>query len=100
MFADDPLADDAAQVCARDITEVMADLGLFRHPCRALRVAHHSACSLQHGQQIRATPKDLLAAAGFGAGARDSHLCCGPAGTYNLMQPAIRRIEAPQGRHA
>ena len=93
MFADDPLADEAAQVAAlaRDITEVMADLGLTA-PTHAepLRVAYHSACSLQHGQQIRAAPRDLLAAAGFTVlEPRDSHLCCGSAGTYNLLQPAI-----------
>jgi glycolate oxidase iron-sulfur subunit len=45
---------------------------------------------LQHGQQIRAAPRDLLAAAGFTVlEPRDSHLCCGSAGTYNLLQPAI-----------
>lgn len=93
MFAHDPLAADAAQVAAlaRDITEVMADLGL-REPGHAepLRVGYHAACSLQHGQQIRATPKELLAAAGFTVlEPRDAHICCGSAGTYNLMQPAI-----------
>ena len=93
MFANDPRAEDAARVAAlaRDITEVMADLGLSdaRH-AEPLRVAYHSACSLQHGQQIRATPKDLLADAGFTVlEPKDSHICCGSAGTYNLMQPAI-----------
>ena len=93
MFAHDPLAADAAQVAAlaRDITEVMADLGL-REPGHAepLRVGYHAACSLQHGQQIRATPKELLAAAGFTVlEPMDAHICCGSAGTYNLMQPAI-----------
>ncbi|WP_199257409.1 glycolate oxidase subunit GlcF [Paracoccus binzhouensis] len=93
MFADDPLAADAARVAAlaKDITEIMADLGL-REPGHAepLRVGYHAACSLQHGQQIRATPKELLAAAGFTVlEPKDAHLCCGSAGTYNLMQPAI-----------
>ncbi|MFV0301575.1 MAG: glycolate oxidase subunit GlcF [Paracoccus sp. (in: a-proteobacteria)] len=94
MFRDDPaLADDAARVSglARDITEVMADLGLT-DPGHApgLRVAYHAACSLQHGQQIRATPKELLSQAGFSVvEPKDSHLCCGSAGTYNLLQPAI-----------
>ena len=55
-----------------------------------LRVAYHAACSLQHGQQVRAEPKALLKAAGFEVvEPRDSHLCCGSAGTYNLLQPAI-----------
>ncbi|KRW96736.1 glycolate oxidase subunit GlcF [Paracoccus sp. MKU1] len=93
MFAHDPLAEDAARVAAlaKDITEVMADLGL-REPGYAepLRVGYHAACSLQHGQQIRATPKELLAAAGFTVlEPKDAHICCGSAGTYNLMQPAI-----------
>ena len=68
MFADDPLAADAARVAglARDVTELMAELGL-RPPAAAtgLRVAYHSACSLQHGQQVRTQPKALLKAAGF-----------------------------------
>ena len=93
MFAGGPLADDAAQVAAlaRDITEVMADLGLdgATH-AEPLRVAYHSACSLQHGQQVRAAPKDLLAAAGFTVlEPKDSHICCGSAGTYNLLPPEI-----------
>jgi len=93
MFAHDPLAADAARVAAlaRDITEVMADLGL-RGPGHAqpLRVGYHAACSLQHGQQIRGAPKELLAAAGFTVlEPKDAHICCGSAGTYNLMQPAI-----------
>ncbi|MBV0890949.1 glycolate oxidase subunit GlcF [Paracoccus sp. Z118] len=93
MFAGDPLEADAARVAAiaKDITEVMGDLGLTE-PTHAepLRVAYHSACSLQHGQQIRALPKDLLKAAGFDVvEPRDPHICCGSAGTYNLLQPAI-----------
>lgn len=93
IFENDPLADDAARVAAlaKDITEVMADLGLSDAThAKPLRVAYHSACSLQHGQQIRATPKELLAAAGFTVlEPKDSHICCGSAGTYNLMQPEI-----------
>lgn len=93
MFAGEPLAADAAQVAAlaRDVTEVMADLGLSDAAhAQPLRVAYHAACSLQHGQQIRAAPKDLLRAAGFEVvEPRDPHLCCGSAGTYNLLQPAI-----------
>jgi glycolate oxidase iron-sulfur subunit len=59
-------------------------------PARGLRVAYHAACSLQHGQQIKTHPKALLKAAGFEVvEPRDAHLCCGSAGTYNLMQPAI-----------
>jgi glycolate oxidase iron-sulfur subunit len=57
---------------------------------RGLRVAYHAACSLQHGQQIKTHPKTLLKAAGFEVVEPvDAHLCCGSAGTYNLMQPEI-----------
>jgi glycolate oxidase iron-sulfur subunit len=70
----------------------MAEIGL-RPPVAGipeLRVAYHSACSLQHGQQVREEPKALLKAAGFVVvEPRDAHLCCGSAGTYNLLQPAI-----------
>ncbi|SPJ25760.1 glycolate oxidase subunit GlcF [Palleronia abyssalis] len=56
----------------------------------ALRVAYHAACSLQHGQKVKGAPKTLLARAGFEVvEPKDSHLCCGSAGTYNLMQPEI-----------
>ncbi|VDS07822.1 Lactate utilization protein A [Paracoccus haematequi] len=93
MFAGDPLEADATRVAglAKDITEVMADLGLSDAThAPPLRVGYHAACSLQHGQQIKATPKELLADAGFTVlEPRDSHICCGSAGTYNLMQPAI-----------
>lgn len=93
MFRDTPLAADAARVgaLAKDITEVMSDLGLKdASHAEPLRVAYHAACSLQHGQQIRSAPKDLLKAAGFQVvEPKDSHICCGSAGTYNLMQPEL-----------
>ncbi len=65
-----------------------------RHPTAEgegkIRVAYHAACSLQHGQKVRAVPKTLLTRAGFEVvEPADSHLCCGSAGTYNLMQPVI-----------
>ncbi|MBZ9603269.1 glycolate oxidase subunit GlcF [Phyllobacterium chamaecytisi] len=93
MFRNDPLAANAGRVAAlaKDISEMIADIGL-RDASHAepLRVAYHAACSLQHGQQIRSAPKDLLKAAGFQVvEPRDSHICCGSAGTYNLLQPAV-----------
>lgn len=61
-------------------------------PAGSLRVAYHAACSLQHGQQVRTFPKDLLKRVGFEVvEPRDAHLCCGSAGTYNLMQPEISK---------
>src|SRR5690606_2788612 len=56
----------------------------------ALTVAYHSACSMQHGQKIDAEPRALLARAGFDVvGVPEGHLCCGSAGTYNLLQPEL-----------
>jgi glycolate oxidase iron-sulfur subunit len=91
MFAGHALADEAAAVAAiaRDVSEVLMKLDL---PEGAMghRVAYHAACSLQHGQQIKTYPKELLKKAGFKVvEPADSHLCCGSAGTYNLMQPEI-----------
>ncbi len=116
MFRNDPLAEDAAQVSrlARDVSEVLVELldgieaGVAANAAKVgiagtdavspegaegagpVRVAYHAACSLQHGQKIKAHPKTLLKAAGFEVvEPADSHLCCGSAGTYNLMQPVI-----------
>lgn len=92
MFRTTPLAGQAAAVAALacDVTELLARLQPQGRAPVPLRVAYHAACSLQHGQKIRTAPKDLLAAAGFAVvEPADSHLCCGSAGTYNLLQPAI-----------
>jgi len=93
MFRSEPLAADAARVSAiaRDVSEVMAELGLTDAThAPGLRVAYHAACSLQHGQKITTHPKALLKAAGFTVlEPAEGHLCCGSAGTYNLMQPEI-----------
>jgi glycolate oxidase iron-sulfur subunit len=94
MFRDDPdLAEPASKISAlaRDVTELMTEIGL-QPPCQQTgqRVAYHSACSLQHGQQVKQQPKRLLEAAGFVVcDVPDGHLCCGSAGTYNLLQPEI-----------
>ena len=59
-------------------------------PEPGLTVAYHSACSLQHGQQITTEPKALLRKAGFRVvEPPEGHLCCGSAGTYNMLQPEI-----------
>lgn len=92
MFRNAPEAEAAKWVSdtAMDITEVLAKLAMPKGTGNGMRVAYHAACSLQHGQQIKTLPKNLLRAAGFEVvEPADSHLCCGSAGTYNLMQPEI-----------
>ncbi len=92
MFRNDPLAEDAARVSkvAMDVSELLMMLEVPEGADKKTVVAYHAACSLQHGQQIKTFPKDLLKRAGFTVvEPADSHLCCGSAGTYNLMQPEI-----------
>ncbi len=92
MLRLEPEAEDAAEVSAlaRDVSEVLVELGVESPEPKGLRVAYHAACSLQHGQQIKDHPKALLKKAGFEVvEPADSHMCCGSAGTYNLMQPEI-----------
>lgn len=94
MFRNDPeMAEKAARVSAiaKDVSEVLVEMELpLTGQVPALRVAYHAACSLQHGQQIKDHPKTLLRRAGFEVKEpADGHLCCGSAGTYNLMQPEI-----------
>lgn len=94
MLRNDPAyAERAAQVSglAKDITEFLTGLDLGA-PVRpgGLTIAYHSACSMQHGQKITRQPKDLLKAAGFTVkDVPEGHLCCGSAGTYNILQPEI-----------
>src|SRR6056297_2763319 len=77
---------------AMDVSELLMQLDLPEGADRDMTVAYHAACSLQHGQQIKTYPKDLLKRAGFTVvEPADSHLCCGSAGTYNLMQPTISK---------
>ena len=99
LLADDPAyAGKAARVAAlaRDVTEYVAGLGLAFAAPRPLVVAYHAACTLQHGQKIVEPPKALLRRAGFEVrNPAESHLCCGSAGTYNILHPetaaALRR---------
>jgi len=110
LLRDDPdYAAKAARISAatRDLAEV---LGEFRdtlaartaelhaqhthlaHSTRALRIAWHPPCSLQHGQQLNGHVETVLQAAGVNVlRCADSHLCCGSAGTYSILQPALSR---------
>jgi glycolate oxidase iron-sulfur subunit len=74
-----------------DIVELVGKLGLAGAKApRRLRVAYHSACSMQHGQKIKRQPVELLRAAGFEVVEPiEPHLCCGSAGTYNMLQSGI-----------
>ncbi len=93
MLRNDPVyAAKAAKVSSltKDISEYLAKLGVTSAVPRPLTVAYHSACSLQHGQKVHREPKDLLAACGFVVKeVPEAHLCCGSAGTYNILQPEI-----------
>jgi glycolate oxidase iron-sulfur subunit len=94
MFRADPAMKDKAErvsAATKDVTEYLTDIGVaapVRDP--GLTVAYHSACSMQHGQKITDLPKTLLSRAGFKVvSPPEGHLCCGSAGTYNLLQPEI-----------
>lgn len=90
---DSAFAADAAKVSAlaKDITEYVAGLELATTARQDdIVVAYHSACSLQHGQKITGLPKELLSKNGFVVkDVPESHLCCGSAGTYNILQPEL-----------
>lgn len=94
MFRNEPVAADAKRVSeiALDVSEVLMQLELPEGENQNIVVAYHAACSLQHGQQVKTFPKDLLKRAGYTiVEPSDPHLCCGSAGTYNLMQPEISK---------
>jgi glycolate oxidase iron-sulfur subunit len=92
---DPEYAEKAAKLAglARDITEFLVgyDLGAPRR-WSSLRIAYHSACSMQHGQRIIEEPKTLLRKAGFTVlDIPESHICCGSAGVYNILQPDLAK---------
>ncbi len=93
MFRNDPsLADKAARISAMayDVSEIAERLDLKAGAAPRLRVAYHAACSLQHGQKITREPVAALERAGFEVLAvPEGHICCGSAGTYNLLQPEL-----------
>lgn len=98
LLKDDPARAAAARRIAglaRDVSEVLETLELRPDGrARGREIAYHDACSLRHGQRVGA-PKRLLAKVGFTVREpRDPHLCCGSAGTYNMLQP---ELSAPLG---
>ncbi len=94
MFREDPhlkaFAEDVSRR-TKDISELLTELGMGTAKApEKLVVAYHSACSLQHGQKLGGVPRKLLADVGFEIrDPAEGHLCCGSAGTYNLMQPEL-----------
>ena len=105
IFRHDPeLADKARAVTAlvRDVSEVVADLGLGEATnAKGLKVAYHDACSLQHGQKVVEAPRQLLTEAGFEVvEVPEAHICCGSAGTYNMLQPKLaQQLQARKAEH-
>jgi len=93
MLRSDPAyAEKAARVSAlaQDVTEYLSRIDLPPATPRGVTVAYHPACSLQHGQKVAEAPKRLLAEAGYQVRVpHEAHLCCGSAGTYNILQPDI-----------
>ncbi len=88
---DDQYADKARAISekAKDITEFLGEADIVGR-ASSIRVAYHSACSMQHGQELKTQPQALLRKAGFDVvEVPEGHLCCGSAGTYNILQPEI-----------
>ncbi len=96
LLADDPrYADRASRVSAlaRDVSEIIAgedSAGCLQRPETRTRIAFHSPCTLQHGQGLDGRVEKILQEAGFElTTVADSHLCCGSAGTYSILQPGL-----------
>ena len=91
---DPAYADKAKKVSAlaKDISEILRDENLSKLALKvpALKVAFHSPCTLQHGQQLNGVVEQILANTGFSlTDVQDAHLCCGSAGTYSILQPKL-----------
>jgi len=87
-------ANKAARISAltRDLSEILSseDIDAFAHTGRGIRVAYQSSCTLQHGQKLGGAVEALLQRCGYElTPVADSHICCGAAGTYTLLQPEL-----------
>ncbi|WP_420403786.1 glycolate oxidase subunit GlcF [Nisaea sp.] len=93
LRGDKAYAEKAARIAAKakDVTEILTEIGLPETAAGdGMRVTYHSACSMQHGQKIKSLPQALLRKAGFAVSdVPEGHLCCGSAGTYNMLQPKL-----------
>ncbi len=93
MFARDAVYAPKAQriaALAKDVTEYLAALDFAPLPPQGVTLAYHSACSMQHGQKLTDLPKNLLKRCGYTVkDVPEGHICCGSAGTYNLLQPEL-----------
>ena len=105
IFRRDPQWADKAKAVVervRDVSEVVAQLGLgAANHAPALKVAYHDACSLQHGLHVTEPPRQLLRAAGFEVvEVPEGHICCGSAGTYNMLRPHLaQKLQARKVEH-
>jgi glycolate oxidase iron-sulfur subunit len=96
MLRSDPHYAESAKTVAglaRDVSEYVNNIiDLNVKPGTRMVVAYQAPCSLQHGQKITRQPKEMLSKSGFVVkDVPDGHLCCGSAGTYNMLQPQLAR---------
>ena len=96
LLVDDPqYADKASRVSAlaKDVSEVIAEenpAGRLMRATHQTRIAFHSPCTLQHGQGLNGIVENILKQTGYELTAvANSHLCCGSAGTYAILQPGL-----------
>ena len=91
---DQQYADKAIKVSAlaKDVSEILRDedLSVLTLNQASITVAFHSPCTLQHGQKLNGVVETILRNAGFTlTEVQDSHLCCGSAGTYSILQAKL-----------
>jgi glycolate oxidase iron-sulfur subunit len=91
-LSEDPEYAGKAKQVVEKVVDVSELLGKFEFACSPIRAAVHTPCTLQHGQGINGEIEHILERAGITiVNSRESHLCCGSAGTYSVLQPDISR---------